>query len=267
MQFVLLWLRKLLIMTFKNFTFILLSYLGSISLLYSQDFEEIAIDSIFSIDMPLDTYYYTENDSIDGITRYVHYADVDDVSYYVYRVRSEDRTCLSNKRELKKHYNEVNDFLIDGRFQQRVKYNSTFIDKDVLQGVLEYNDMDENAEELYNSDHRFIQIKETMYQISLYQPAKSLKKSTADDFFNSIYINPDYTKENQYTECNSFDTLFNSNTEGTPSTAYERGYAFGYMFAGFLCFALVIGLIILVIVLIARRNKKNSQKQWDEFNE
>jgi hypothetical protein len=254
-------------MQFKKIFFTLFLFINGTSLLYSQEFEEIAIDSILSIQMPLDTYYYTENDSIDRITRYVHYADVDDVSYYVYRVRSEDRTCLSNKRELKQHYNEVNDFLVDGTFQQRVKYNSTFIDKDVLQGVLEYNDMDEEAEEFYNSDHRFIQIKEMMYQISLYQPVKGLKKSTADDFFNSISINPDYTKENQYTDCNSFDVLFNKDGDLEKSEAYNTGYALGYMAGGALCFLLVAGLVVLAIVLIVRNNRKKSQQQWDEFNE
>lgn len=254
-------------MQLKKILFTLFLFINGTSLLYSQEFEEIAIDSILSIQMPFGTYYYTENDSIDGITRYVHYADVDDLSYYVYRIRSEDRTCLSNKSELKKHYNEVNDFLIDGEFQQRVKYNSTFIDNDVLQGVLEYNDISEETEELYNSDHRFIQIKETMYQISLYQPVKGLKKSTADDFFNSITINPDYIKENQYTECNSFDVLFNKDSTTEKSSAYNTGYALGYMLGGLLCFLLVAGLIVLVVVLIVRNNRKKSQQQWDEFNE
>ncbi|MEN8900349.1 MAG: hypothetical protein ABF247_03505 [Nonlabens sp.] len=254
-------------MQIKKVLFTLFLFINGTSLLYSQEFEEIAIDSILSIQMPFDTYYYTENDSIDGITRLVHYADVDDVSYFVYRIRTDDLSCYSNKREMKKHYKDVSDYLVSGRPQKRVKYNSTFIDKDVLQGVIEYNDLDAETEELYNSDFRFIQIKETMYQVSLYQPVKGLKKSTADDFFNSIYINPDYTKENQYTECNSFDALFNNENDPEKSNAYNTGYALGYMAGGVLCFLLVAGLVVLAIVLIVRNNRKKSQEQWDEFNE
>lgn len=254
-------------MQFKKIFVSLLLLLSGTSLLYSQEFEEIAIDSILSIQMPLDSYYYTENDSIDGITRYVHYADVGNISYFVYRIRTDDLSCYSNRREMKKHYKDVSDYLVSGRPQQRVKYNSTFIDKDVFQGVIEYNDIDEEVEELYNSDFRFIQIKETMYQVSIYQPVKGLKKSTADNFFNSIYINPDYTKENQYTECNSFDTLFNKDNDLEKSDAYKTGYALGYMLGGILCFLLVAGLVVLIIVLILRKNKKKSQQQWDEFNE
>jgi hypothetical protein len=250
----------------KKLALYLLTFICGTPVAMAQDYEEVAIDSILSVKLPLGHYNYIENDSIDQITRFITQGVVDDIIYTVYRVRTQDRICLSNRKEMKIHYKEINDFLMDGEFGQRVKYNSTFIDNDVYQGVLEYNDIDPIDQELYNSDNRFIQIKETLYQISLYQPAKYVSKSTADNFFNSVKINDTYTKKNQYTTCNSLDLLFDTPPKSDRTSAYETGYYWGYIMGGFICVAFVLGLIALVIVLLIRKNKKNSQKEWDQFN-
>lgn len=250
----------------KKLAFYLLTFICSSSFIYAQDYEEVAIDSILSVRLPLSSFQHTQNDSLAGLVRFETYGNDGDTYYAVYRVQANQPVCISNRKEMKAIYKELNDNLINGLNGQRIIYNSSFNDNDVYQGVLEYNSLHEEEDVLYNSDYHFIQIKETMYQISLYQPAKSARKRTADRFFNSIKINDAYTKENQFTDCNRFDALFNDNKKGNLSTAYQTGYALGYVFAGFLCFAIVIGIIILVIVLVVRRNKKSSQQKWDEFN-
>ncbi len=228
--------------------------------LLAQEYEEVVIDSILTINLPIDNYNYIENDSLDGINRFVTHGTFEDITYSVYKITSDELICLENMQQLQEHYQEVNDYLLDGENQQRVKYNSAFIDNGVYQGVLEYNDIDPTDEILYNNDYRFIQIKETMYQICLYQPASRLDKSIADDFFNSIHINEAYTGKNQYTDCVGDLNIFNQDS-GLPSA-----YDLGYMMGGFICFALIIGLIILVIYLIIKKNNKNSQEEWDRFN-
>ncbi|AGC77447.1 hypothetical protein LX97_01744 [Nonlabens dokdonensis] len=245
----------------KNYFLLLFISTFFSNCLFAQDYEQVAIDSILSIQLPVDNYNYIENDSLDGIKRLVTHGTFEDITYSVYKITSEEFICLENRQQLKEHYQEVNDYLLDGENQQRVKYNSAFIDNGVYQGVLEYNDIDPIDEVLYNNDYRFIQIKETMYQISLFQPARSLDKSIADDFFNSIQINEAYTGKNQYTNCVGDLSLFNQDSE------MSSAYNLGYMMGGFICFALVIGLVILVIYLVIRKSKKQSQEQWDRYNE
>lgn len=245
----------------KNYYLLLLISILFSDCLFAQDYEEVAIDSILSIQLPVDNYNYIENDSLDGIKRFVTHGTFEDITYSVYKITSEELICLENRQQLQEHYQEINDYLLDGENQQRVKYNSAFIDNGVYQGVLEYNDIDPIDEVLYNNDYRFIQIKETMYQISLFQPAKSLDKSIADEFFNSIQVNEAFTGNNQYTNCVGDLNIFNKDS-GMPSA-----YDLGYMMGGFICFTLIIGLVILVIVLIVRKNNKKNQEQWDRYNE
>jgi hypothetical protein len=114
-----------------------------------------------------------------------------------------------------------------------------------------------------HNDYRIIQIKETFYQIGIVQPLKTKSKSRNDLFFKSIEIDRDYQLQNQFTECNSFDLLFNNDRDtSTGNSAYNTGYAIG----GFLCVGIILGLVALVVVLMMRKNKKNRQKEWDQFN-
>jgi hypothetical protein len=67
-----------------------------------------------------------------------------------------------------------------------------------------------------------------------------VSKSTADNFYISFKINETYTNKNQYTTYNNLDLLFDTPPKSDRKLAYQSP--------------------------IGQKNKKNRQKEWDQFN-
>jgi len=224
------------------------------------DYEQVEIDSILSIQLPFDFFESTESE--DGIESHYWfgYGENDEV-FMVHRARIDERICLSNRREMKSYYdNTLNDWTKDEEI--KVVKDERVVENDVYQAYYIYNELDEDGEEMLQSSYRLIQIKETLYQIGVTQPLKTKDRSVDEDFFNSIVIQTDFALKNQYTACGTFDLIFGDEDDDSSTTAYEIGEILG----GFACVAVFLLLFGLVIFFMVRTNRKNKQKEWDQFN-
>ena len=226
------------------------------------DYEQVEVDSILSIRLPIEIFESTDDEEGVHSDYWIGYGE-DDMTFMVHRAKIDERICVSNQSELEAHYEEAIDGWKDSEISLRELSNFVYQANNVYQAEFSFNQYDEELDQMTHNDYRIIQIKETFYQIGIVQPLKTKSKSRNDLFFKSIEIDRDYQLQNQFTECNSFDLLFNNDRDtSTGNSAYNTGYAIG----GFLCVGIILGLLALVVVLMMRKNKKNRQKEWDQFN-
>jgi hypothetical protein len=230
------------------------------------DYEQVKVDSILSIRLPIEFFESTDQEDDVHSNYWIGYSE-DDMTFMVHRAKIDERVCLSNQTELEAHYEEAIDGWKDGEVGLRELSNLIYKANNVYQAEFSFNQYDAELDQMTHNDYRIIQIKETFYQIGIVQPLKTKSKSRNDLFFKSIEISTDYQLQNQFTECNSFDLFFNNDQDkSTGSSAFDTGYAIGEFMGGFLCIGIVLGLLALVVVFMMRKNKKNLQKEWDQFN-
>jgi hypothetical protein len=230
------------------------------------EYEQVEVDSILSIRLPIEFFESTDEEDDVHSDYWIGYGE-DDMTFMVHRAKIDEKICVSNQTELEAHYEEAIDGWKNSEVGLRELSNLIYKANRVYQAEFSFNQYDEELDQMTHNDYRIIQIKENFYQIGIVQPLKTKSKSRNDLFFKSIEISKDYQLQNQFTECNSFDLLFNNDQDNsTGSSAYDTGYAIGEFMTGFLCIGIIIVLLALVVFLIVRKNKKNQQKEWDQFN-